>query len=215
MTRFATSRRDRGTAVSAWPRLGRTTQRARPAPQSAEIERLRRELADSRRQIRELEALSLTDALCDVLNRRGFDRELQRALAHARRYGGTVGVLLIDLDGFKPVNDRLGHAAGDRLLRAAAETLVRDVRASDSVARIGGDEFAIILHNISAIDIDVKAHSIEAQLDSCLGALAGSLPVGGSCGAAIARPDEAPDALMARADLAMYRRKGERKAVRR
>ncbi len=214
MTRFATARRDRGPAAPGGVRMGRAGRHASSTEQSAELTRLRRELSDSRRLIRELEALSLTDSLCQVLNRRGFDRELARALAHARRYGGTVGLLLVDLDGFKPVNDQLGHAAGDGLLTAAAETLVQEVRASDAVARIGGDEFAIILHNINIMDIDVKARSIEAQLDSCLGALAGGLPAGGSCGAGVAQPGETPEALIARADGAMYRRKSERKSMR-
>jgi diguanylate cyclase (GGDEF)-like protein len=178
-----------------------------------ELTQLRRDLADSQRRLRELEALAETDPLCQVLNRRGFDRELVRSIAHAERYGGSVGLVYVDLDGFKAVNDRLGHAAGDRLLAAAADVLSAELRASDTVARIGGDEFCAILHNINDLDIVVKALALEARLTGHLQRLSATDMVGASCGTAIAVPGEPVAALMMRADLAMYARKQARKAA--
>src|SRR4030095_2227392 len=103
-----------------------------------------------------------TDALTEVFNRRGFDRELRRTLAYIKRYWTRAALIYIDLDGFKPVNDRHGHAAGDAILKAVAATLVRCVRASDTVARLGGDEFAVILWNLSEADAAAKVFALEA-----------------------------------------------------
>ena len=83
-----------------------------------------------------------------MFNRRGFDRELTRSLSYVKRYGTRAALFYIDLDGFKPVNDRHGHAAGDAVLKAVGGMLTAHVRASDTVARIGGDEFGLILWNL-------------------------------------------------------------------
>jgi diguanylate cyclase (GGDEF)-like protein len=169
------------------PAASRTRAESRPSrwpldrSASAELARLRRDLTDSQRRLRELELLAETDPLCQVLNRRGFDRELVRSLAHVERYGGSVGLIYVDLDGFKAVNDRLGHAAGDRLLAAAADVLLTELRASDTVARIGGDEFCAILHNINGLDIVVKALSLEARMAEHLQRMSATDAVGASC----------------------------------
>ncbi len=113
----------------------------------AEIERLKSDLARAQRTIAELEARADVDPLLDILNRRGFERELKRSLAYLQRYQGEAALLFIDLDGFKAVNDRHGHAAGDALLKAVARELVGHVRASDVVGRLGGDEFGALLWN--------------------------------------------------------------------
>ena len=86
------------------------------------------------RAIAELEARADVDPLLDILNRRGFERELKRSLAYVERYGTDAALIFIDLDGFKAVNDRHGHAAGDALLKAVARELIGHVRASDVVA---------------------------------------------------------------------------------
>ena len=114
----------------------------------AEIERLKADIAQAQRTIAELEARADVDPLLDILNRRGFERELKRSLAYLQRYNGEAALLFIDLDGFKAVNDRHGHAAGDALLKAVARELVGHVRASDVVARLGGDEFGVLLWNL-------------------------------------------------------------------
>ena len=112
---------------------------------AAEVDALAAQLQDSRARILDLEARVDVDPLTDVLNRRGFERELKRSLAYVKRYGTSAALIYIDLDGFKPVNDRHGHGAGDAVLKAIAAALLRNVRASDVVARIGGDEFAVLL----------------------------------------------------------------------
>ena len=102
-------------------------------------------LALQRARIRYLESLSVTDELTSLLNRRGFELELSRALARARRQGETGLLLMCDLNHFKAINDTYGHPAGDALLRAVGKALKRHTRESDYVARVGGDEFAVIM----------------------------------------------------------------------
>src|SRR5262249_6351254 len=111
----------------------------------AEIERLQRDLAAARQKIAELEIRADIDPLLDILNRRGFERELKRALSYVKRYGTQASLMFIDLDGFKAVNDRHGHGTGDALLKALSRQLIARVRSSDIVGRLGGDEFGIVV----------------------------------------------------------------------
>src|SRR5262249_54382567 len=94
--------------------------RSDPMRLAAEVERLDREPAGARPRMPELEPRAETDPPPDVPNRRGFERELKRSLAHTKRYGTSAALLYLDLDGFKAVNDRHGHAAGDAVLKAVA-----------------------------------------------------------------------------------------------
>src|SRR5262245_38407478 len=89
---------------------------------------------------------SLHDPLTGLYNRRGFDEQLAAAIARSLRYRWTFGVVVIDLDGFKAVNDRIGHQGGDAVLRQVGEQLRRGLRSGDTAARVGGDEFALLLH---------------------------------------------------------------------
>ena len=175
---------------------------------AAEVERLERELAAARGEMAALAARADTDPLTELVNRRGFERELKRALAHGKRYGTRAALVYLDLDRFKPLNDRHGHAAGDAMLKAVAAVLVRHVRASDLVARLGGDEFAVLLWHISEADAQRKAEQLEAAVIRTTATHAGaSLSVGASSGAVPLLPlDDAADVL-ARADQAMYARK--------
>jgi len=104
-----------------------------------------RRIAELLDRVANLEETASTDDLTQVLNRRGFRAELERALAAAGRYGIKGMLIFIDLDGFKDVNDDHGHAAGDHILRTVACILNENVRETDYVARLGGDEFAILL----------------------------------------------------------------------
>ena len=116
----------------------------------AEIERLKADLLRAERRIAELETHADIDPLLDILNRRGFERELKRSLAYMERYGTVAALVYIDLDGFKAVNDRHGHGTGDALLKRVAGELTGHVRSSDLVARLGGDEFAVLMWNVNA-----------------------------------------------------------------
>src|SRR5687767_8250968 len=103
---------------------------------AVEVERLRTQLAAVQARIAELEAKADTDALLDIPNRRGFERELRRSLAYVRRYSASAALIYLDLDQFKPVNDRHGHAAGDRVLQAVAATLRRSVRSEEHTSEL-------------------------------------------------------------------------------
>jgi diguanylate cyclase (GGDEF)-like protein len=177
----------------------------------AEVEKLSAELAAARAKVAELEATADVDPLTAVFNRRGFERELRRSLSYVSRYGTSAALVCLDLDGFKPVNDRFGHAAGDAVLKAVAATLVACVRASDLVARLGGDEFAVILWNVAGPAAAAKAAALEEAIASrSVDYADATLAVGASAGvAAIGANDTLADVL-ARADAAMYARKAER-----
>lgn len=176
----------------------------------AEIARLKTELMEAKWQIAELEARADVDPLTDILNRRGFDRELTRSLAYVKRYGVPATLVLIDLDGFKAVNDSHGHATGDALLRAVARRLVARVRASDIVARLGGDEFAVLLWNVDQPRVATKARDLE---DAIAGASIGegSISVGASAGTVPLDAQKTPGQVLDAADKAMYARKRERR----
>ena len=182
---------------------------------AAEVERLAAELQASRERIASLEATLDIDPLTGTLNRRGFERELKRSLAYVKRYGATAAMIYLDLDDFKPVNDRHGHAAGDAVLKAVAAALSSRVRASDVVARIGGDEFAVLLWNISEQDACAKAAALEAAAYAAPVVWGRStLAVGASAGVTFCGPTDAAGEVLARADAAMYARKAERRGRR-
>src|SRR5712691_4227920 len=149
------------------------------------------------------------DALTSLPNRALFYDRLRQTLALAKRNSWTVGVMLADLDRFKTVNDTLGHAVGDKLLRQVAERLSKAVRSSDTVARLGGDEFAVVLNNLSAPeDAAVVAHKIIAAFQAPFQVEGHSLPATLSIGAALFPNDSIDqETLLKNADAAMYRSK--------
>src|SRR5262252_1462177 len=160
-----------------------------------------------------LEARADTDPLTGLLNRRGFERELSRMLAQVKRHGTTAALIYLDLDGFKPVNDRHGHAAGDAVLTAVAVALTRAVRSSDVVARLGGDEFAVLLSHLTAADAQRKGRALEAVVAAATATHAGAtLAVGAAAGTAWLLAGDAPADVLARADRAMYARKAAKRA---
>ena len=184
-----------------------------PMRLAAEVARLEGELAAMRARVAELETHAERDPLTGVMNRRGFERELKRTNAYLQRYGGAAALVYLDLDDFKPVNDRHGHAAGDAVLKAVAAALVIAVRASDLVARIGGDEFAVLLWNLSAPHAQTKAAALESAVAATTVTWgSASLAVGASAGAAELSADRDIASLLARADGAMYARKRTRRA---
>jgi diguanylate cyclase (GGDEF)-like protein len=181
----------------------------------AEVERLQAALKAEQARVKELEASADIDTLTQVFNRRGFDRELKRSLSYVKRYWTRAALIYVDLDGFKPVNDSHGHAAGDAVLKAVAAKLTASVRASDTVARLGGDEFGLILWNLSEADAASKAWALEAGVTEAVVDWEGTtLAVGASIGFAMLGPSDELAEVLARADHAMYTRKAARKGSR-
>jgi diguanylate cyclase (GGDEF)-like protein len=179
---------------------------------AAEVDALKADLAAARARVAELETRVDEDPLTGLVNRRGFERALEHALAFVRRYGATAALLYLDLDGFKPVNDRFGHAAGDWVLGRVARLVAGRVRASDVVGRVGGDEFAVLLWNVTAEQAEEKALAIEAMIDQESFERGGSrFSLGLSAGTTILSAEDTLTAVVARADQAMYARKRERK----
>jgi diguanylate cyclase (GGDEF)-like protein len=179
----------------------------------AEVERLNGELEQARARIAELEQHADVDPLLDILNRRGFERELKRSLAYVKRYGTPAALLYVDLDGFKAINDQHGHAAGDVLLKAVAAELAAHVRASDVVARLGGDEFGVLMWNAGKPQAMMRARDLEMRIDELpVTHGAQQLSVGASVGVTLLGGDIDVAALIDAADKAMYARKKERAA---
>ena len=176
-----------------------------------EVSQLRRELASVRERLRDAEGLADTDALVPVYNRRAFVREVTRAMSAAKRYGSSLGLIYLDLDGLKQLNDVHGHAAGDAALRGVATLLVAEVRESDVVARLGGDEFGILLEHISESGAQKKATDIEQRIRATPVAFEDkALSLSASVGAVGLNLDEDPEQALARADALMYAMKKTR-----
>ncbi|WP_265945993.1 GGDEF domain-containing protein [Dechloromonas sp. A34] len=159
----------------------------------------------------ELDHLASHDSLTGLPNRRLFLDRLEHTLARARRSGGTLSLLFIDLDQFKEINDRLGHAAGDVVLQAAAERMRGVVREIDTVARLGGDEFIILLD--ATDDTTVVANVADELLIALAQPVtvgAETLTIGGSVGiSSYPRDGATATEIIAAADQAMYRAKNE------
>jgi len=153
----------------------------------------------------------LHDELTGLANRRLLVDRLTQALARAGRSGMTVAVMYLDLDGFKSVNDTLGHAAGDQLLVGVARRLQKCLRETDTAARVGGDEFVVVCEDLShPSDGPLVAGRLETALAA--GVMVGDLlvPVLMSVGIAVSGPASQPLDMLAEADTAMYRAKGGR-----
>lgn len=202
----------------------RNAARARTAPASVSqsqpvsdaakqtIRGLKARLAEAEKRIEALQALSDTDFLLDILNRRGFERELHRSVAYIKRYCASAALIVLDVDHLKPINDAYGHAAGDQVLKAIVTALASQVRSSDVIGRLGGDEFAILLWNLSEIDARAKAASLEQAIDALTFVFRGStLTTGASAGVAILGPHAEAGKAMEEADRAMYVRKAQRR----
>ena len=153
--------------------------------------------------------LSLTDELTGLSNRRAFLRRLEDEVARAKRYGFPLSLVLIDLDFFKEVNDRYGHAAGDEVLRVYARNILSIFRHHDLVARYGGEEFAVLLPNT---DLEGARRALEKVQRRCRETRWQSngdihpVPTF-SAGLALYKPGETPSAFMERVDKALYRAK--------
>jgi diguanylate cyclase (GGDEF)-like protein len=172
---------------------------------------LNQEVEARRASQRQLADMANSDPLTGLANRRHFMQVLERQVGDAD-HGRADSLLFLDLDNFKPVNDRLGHAAGDKLLQVIAERLRHLVRDSDLVARIGGDEFAMLLidDGAEAVDPDVIAQRIETQISMPINVDDELVQVGCSIGIAALSGAASASDVLSRADAAMY----EVKAIR-
>jgi diguanylate cyclase (GGDEF)-like protein len=160
------------------------------------------------RRARRAEAEALVDPLTGLANRRAFDRRLAEEWQRSERYGHPLGMVMLDLDGFKRLNDTRGHKEGDRVLREAASRIADRLRTVDLAARFGGDEFAALCPETPSEGLDALTHSLERCLEG--------LPVGASIGYAEREPEDAnPLDLLTRADAAMYAQKNGASAARR
>lgn len=174
----------------------------------AEVDRLRHDIAVTQKRIAYLENLADEDPLTPVANRRAFMRELTRVAALARRHGIPANVLYFDIDGMKTINDRFGHAAGDRVLIAIADALVANLRASDLVGRLGGDEFGVILAHTDGAAAGDKAATLARVIEQLRIENDGAwMPVSATYGLFAITGAEDAEAAIAAADKAMYRRK--------
>lgn len=166
---------------------------------------LRAELAALRARLAQAEGLADRDALTPLYNRRALMRELARILAAVQRYGGSASLVYFDLDGLKAINDRFGHAAGDAALRAVAERLIGQVRASDAAGRMGGDEFAVILAQTNGFQAEAKAAALAQAIAAApVEGLPPVVRLKVSWGVAEIRAGSTPEAVVAEADAAMY-----------
>ena len=178
----------------------------------AEIRRLRRKLAQALGRIEQLQASADTDFLLEIPNRRGFERELNRAISYIKRYHANGALIVLDVDRLKPINDTFGHAAGDRVLKAIVGVLSCQIRASDVIGRLGGDEFALLLWNLSEADAHAKATALEKDIDRLSFVFGGrTVTAGASTGVTVLGPHSEPDRALEEADCAMYARKAQRR----
>jgi two-component system CheB/CheR fusion protein len=165
-------------------------------------------LLELRQVASELGHAASHDPLTGVLNRTMLDDRLAHAFARRLRRGCEVLVVVIDLDGFKTINDTLGHDAGDEVLKVVAQRLQGAVRAEDTVARLGGDEFAVVAELQPGTDgRRIVIDRIEAALAEPAEYAGAVRPVAASVGAALAEAGDDVRAALARADQAMYARK--------
>jgi GGDEF domain-containing protein len=189
-------------------------------------------MASLREHVAVLRDAALSDPLTGLANRAQFTDRLRQALSRAARHGYPVGLLMVDLDGFKAVNDSFGHAAGDAVLREMAGCLRGCTRPTDTVARIGGDEFVVVLEDIgrgrgdhnrdsrpgrttggTPTGAEASVAAVARRVADALRVQVNGIVVGASVGHAVGTGTTDPRALLAAADASMYACKRSRRAT--
>lgn len=170
------------------------------------------DVTERKRMEEELVRRAFQDDLTGLANRALFHDRLRHALDRRARMRNTVAVLLLDLDGFKRVNDSLGHAAGDQLLRAVATRIASTVRTGETVARLGGDEFAIVIEVVSSDrEVEQLAERLLRVISRPVAVADREVVVNVSIGIALAQPGEDGESVLRNADVAMYSAKNSGK----
>jgi diguanylate cyclase (GGDEF)-like protein/PAS domain S-box-containing protein len=166
-----------------------------------------RDISERKENEERIRRLAHHDHLTGLPNRNLLKDRMNHALARVKRHGGRLAVLYVDLDRFKPVNDTLGHEAGDMVLKAAADRLTASVRATDTVARVGGDEFVVMVEEIHSRDeVAVIARKIVDALSKPIPIMDTAVQIGASLGVALFPDDgETMEEVNKAADVAMYR----------
>lgn len=175
-----------------------------------EVDSLRRELDRTNRRLREMEDMADTDAMLPIPNRRAFVRELNRMIGFAERYGTPSTLMFIDLNDMKAINDKYGHESGDKALFHVARLLVDNVRSTDVVGRLGGDEFGIILAQSDEAVGAQKAQELANIINRTpleLGEEKINMTL--AFGTYTFRSGDQPDEALDKADKAMYENKRE------
>ena len=166
-----------------------------------------RRLAETQ-ELDHLRRLALLDPMTELRNRHFLEISLQAILKEVNRYNWPMGLLFVDIDRFKRVNDAYGHEAGDEILKAVAKTLAQSVRSFDIVGRWGGEEFVVVVRNITEKNLALLAEKIRALVGKSFVTLASSqVGVTVSIGATTLAPDDTVDNAIARADRLMYKSK--------
>lgn len=173
-----------------------------------EVDRLRKEVEQSRSKLKDMARTADQDMLLPILNRRAFVREITRFTSFAERYKTSSSLIYLDLDNFKTVNDAYGHDIGDSVLRHISNLILGQIRESDVFARIGGDEFGVILAHVTADQASRKGESLAQALRDHPPMVEGkAVPLSFSYGIYELRAGETPDSAIRQADRAMYAQK--------
>jgi diguanylate cyclase (GGDEF)-like protein len=172
---------------------------------NGELEETIKKLAVTQTRLTQEEETARRDALTGLVNRRCLDSELPIFIERAKAVGNDLALVAMDLDHFKPVNDTLGHAAGDEVLRGVGDALRNNLRKTDLPCRVGGDEFILLLADVSYEDARKRAEDVREAI--------GTMPHPGNdqgirctatLGGALLRPDDTPESFMHRADETLY-----------
>ncbi len=173
-----------------------------------EVKALRSERVRLRTALKKAESLADSDPLSGVFNARAFLREMGRVMSFSQRYEFSSSVLFFDLNGFKAINDNYGHAAGDAIISAFAKTLAANIRESDIVGRVGGDEFAILLAKATEDEAHFKASQLVSAIDKIRVPWGNvTLTIGATIGVYEVQPKDTPQNALKFADEHMYARK--------
>lgn len=178
-----------------------------------EVENLRSEVERANSRLAHMERLADQDALVPIPNRRAFVREMSRVISYNERYDAVSSLVYLDLNDFKEINDKHGHAAGDAVLMHVAKVLTENLRESDLLGRLGGDEFGVILSHTDAEKAIIKGRELAQAIQATAVDFDGAnLVVSASYGITTFKGGESAQDAINAADRAMYAHKNARKA---